>query len=225
MLKSRNGNIRPSEKFVLVSCFTTTSTSTTKGQTITINASPSDVDNNNEPPPFTMLNHKLLPLPYLSAHLPHQHLGAFFTVHYQYPAIGAELPSLLLLPATPPQPSLLQVRLYLSARSSSLIFVLYPAAHCHWKPAGAYWTWKSVDQTSRRCESLQSSPDNTDLLLLEMILTARYIDTQIIHGHSGTFYCLVCKLSLLSTASIFLIFFSYTTAPWNGDLWWTNNWM
>ena len=66
MLKSRNGNIRPWEKFVLVSCSTTT-TSTTKGQTTTIPASSSDVDNNNEPPPFTVLNHKLLPLPFVAS--------------------------------------------------------------------------------------------------------------------------------------------------------------
>jgi hypothetical protein len=34
--------------------------------------------------------------------LPHRHLGAFFILHHQYSAIGAELPSLLPLLATPP---------------------------------------------------------------------------------------------------------------------------
>jgi hypothetical protein len=38
-----------------------------------------------------------------------------------------------------------------------------------------------------------------------MILTARYIDAQIIHGHSGIFHCLVRKLSLLFTITMFTI--------------------
>ena len=70
-----------------------------------------------------MLNDKLLLLPFVSLNIsqptsPHRHLGAFFILHHQYSAIGAELPSLLPLPATLPQTSLLQVRLYLFVRSS-----------------------------------------------------------------------------------------------------------
>jgi len=126
----------------------------------------SDVENNRQPPPFTMLNDKLLPLPCVGFNISQPDPPLTFRC-ILHPSLPILCQSCLL--SCHCQQHLPKHHYFkcvfacsLAHPCSSLSSKLYLAAHYHCKPAGAYWTWKSVIHTSRRCESLQSSSKNID---------------------------------------------------------------